>query len=119
MTTLAEYEPILSGSDPVSSGIIAFFTDRGWRGDYILKNIATKHYPPHHATVRVHLDADNRQYYLKGEYFSQGVNVLALCSAFIKESSTADEVSAILCDFLADAEQYINTSFAVRFLGSL
>jgi len=117
MTTRAEYKPLLNGEDVISSSIIAFFKEHGWEGDYIIKNIAAKQYDPHKATVRVHLDSDNNQYFVKGEYYSKGENVLSLCTAYIKGNHSSEEITAALRDFLKEVEKCINESFAVRFLG--
>ncbi|WP_347990237.1 hypothetical protein [Methylomonas sp. AM2-LC] len=51
---------------------------------------------------------------IHGEYQSQATNVLSTCNVFIKENSTANEVSNCVDDFLKNANHYIDESFSRR-----
>lgn len=117
MTTRAEREPLLQGQDLIANAVISYLLARGWSGDRILKNVAQKVYSPNRALVRVELDSENQQYWVTGEYVSMGENVLSGCFAYIKTTSSLDEIGAEMGRFLQEAETRIGRSFAVRFLG--
>lgn len=118
MTTRAQLEPLLQGTDPLCSAIIAWLLARGWKDDRIIKNVATKTYAPNQASLRVLLDADNDRYYVTGEYTSAGENVLATCYAYIDATAVAAQCDNILTRFMENVERQIAGSFAVRFLGA-
>jgi len=118
MTTKQERELLLQGQDAIANAIIGRFQEKGWRTDYILRNVASKTYLPHTAVVRVEVDTEYQQYWVKGEYTSVGQNVLSTCYACISASATPAELVAAVDRFLVEAEQRINQSFAVRFIGS-
>ena len=117
MTTKAEMERVLQGQDPVVSALIGYLLAQGWSGDRIVKNVAFKVHSPNQAVVRVTFDSDYRQYWIKGEYTSEGQNVLGACFACIKATSSPAEIAAEMGDFLRRAESLISNSFAVRYLG--
>lgn len=118
MTTKQERERLLQGQDALASAIIARLEHHGWKTDRILRNAASKTYLPHTAVVRVELDSEYHQYWVRGEYTSVGQNVLSTCFACIKDSSTPTEIAAAVDKFLVEAEICINQSFAVRFIGA-
>lgn len=118
MTTKQERERLLQGQDALASAIIARLEHHGWKTDRILRNAASKTYLPHTAVVRVELDSEFQQYWVRGEYTSVGQNVLSTCYACIKASSTPDEIVVAMDQFLEEAENRINQSFAVRFIGA-
>lgn len=118
MTTKAQREVLLQGQDAMCNMIVALLVAQGWSNDGILKNLLSKEYPPHHAAIWVELDSDNQLYYLKGEYVSKGDNVLISCLCYIKADSSPAEVAAAVEAYLADAENQIHNSFAVRFIGN-
>lgn len=118
MTTRAERECVLQGKDPVVNTVIAHLSVKGWSGDRILKNVAGKVYSPNRALVRVEYDSENQQYWVTGEYISQGENVLSGCFACIKAAFSPAEIAVAMDCFLNDAETRISQSFAVRYLGT-
>lgn len=118
MTTKAERERVLQGQVPIAASIIGYLLEKGWSVDRILKNIAQKKYPPHHATIRVEFESEYMRYWVRGEYRSMGRNILSTCIACIKAASSLAEIAAAMDCFLNDVEQEVNQSFAVRFLGS-
>lgn len=118
MTTKAQREVLLQGQDRIANLVISHLVSRGWNGDYILKNVVSKKYSPHTAIVRVELDSENEQYWVRGEYTSVGQNVLAIEFACIKATFTDEQVIAAVDNFIVNAEKAIGQSFAVRFLGT-
>lgn len=117
MTTKAELEVLLQGKDEMTNQIIEFFISRGWAGDRIIKNIATKTYHPNSAVVRVMLDSVNGLYTVSPEYVSCGVNVLQFLSLYIRASTDSAQLKSMLEKQFERIEKEINGSFAVRFLG--
>lgn len=117
MTTRQELENLLQGRDAIANAVIDHLLANGWESDRILKNLATKRYPPHSAAIRVTFDSEYRQYWVKGEYVSKGENVLGTCFACIEATSSKDEIASAVDAFLRAAEACIKQSFAVRFLG--
>lgn len=118
MTTKAEREELLQGNDLISTFIIGYLLANDWVRDDILKNVATKTYLPHRAVVRVELDSEYGQYWVTGEYTSQGENVISGCIACIKINSPLVDATTRMAKFLTDVESEINQSFAVRFIGN-
>lgn len=118
MTTKQERERLLQGQDAMANAIIARLEHHGWKADRILRNAASKTYLPHTAVVRVELDSEFQQYWVRGEYTSVGQNVLSTCYACVQASSTPAEVIVAMDQFLEEAESRINQSFAVRFIGA-
>lgn len=118
MTTKAERERVLQGQDPIAASIIGYLLEKGWSVDRILKNIAQKKYPPHHATIRVEFESEYMRYWVRGEYYSMGGNVLSACYSIIKAAFSVEEIAVAMDRFINDVEREINQSFAVRFLDS-
>jgi hypothetical protein len=118
MTTKAELEVLLQGKDEMNNQIIEFFISRGWAGDRIIKNIATKTYHPNSAVVRVMLDSVNGLYRVSPEYVSCGENVLRFLDVYIRSSTDCTQLQSILEKQYERIEKEINCSFAVRFLGN-
>lgn len=117
MTTKAQRERTLQGQDPMVNLIVGYLLASGWEGDRILKNVASKEYSPNRAVVRVELDAQNKQYWVTGEYTSAGVNVLGTGLICIRATALPEQVASSMAAFVQDAELRISQSFAVRFLG--
>lgn len=117
MTTRQEREVVLQGKNAMAESVMAHLAAHGWTRERILRNVAHKTYLPHAATVRVELDSENQQYWVKGEYVSKGDNVLATCFACIPSTAAQADVFDAMDAFIQEAEQQINQSFAVRFLG--
>lgn len=118
MTTKAELEVLLQGKDEMTNQIIGFFISRGWAGDKIIKNIATKTYHPNSATVRVMLDSVNGIYTVAPTYVSCGENVLRFLVLYVRASTTdSSQLRSMLEKQYEKIEREINGSFAVRFLG--
>lgn len=88
--------------------------------DRLLNNVLQKEYQtavaPKMATLWLTYDAVYSHYWLKGEFVSAGVNVLASCSGCIPGASDLDAVHAKVDAFAGDAEQAIAGSYAVRLL---
>lgn len=118
MSRPAALEAVLQGRDVLTNAVIAYLVDRGWSVDRIIKNVAMKQYAPNRATFRVTLDLVYRHYLVAGEYVSEGHNVLSTCFASIKEGTCSEQINAQMNALLCEAEQRINNSFAVRFLGN-
>jgi hypothetical protein len=117
MTPKEHREHLLQGRDKVCNAIIECLLARGWQGDAILKNIVSKRYEPHSATIRVVDDLEYPQYWVKGEYTSVGHNVLSTCYAIIGAEDSLEEIRYKLTRFIEEAEHHIYNSFAVRFIG--
>lgn len=117
MPRRAELERVLQGQDPIANALIGHLFAQGWSGDFIVKNVAIKVYPPHQAVVRVMPDLAYQQYWVKGEYHSKGENVLSTCTAWVKATASPEEMADAMSHFLREAESRISESFAVRFLG--
>ncbi|TAL65651.1 MAG: hypothetical protein EPN79_10735 [Burkholderiaceae bacterium] len=115
MTTKIERERLLLGQDEKANAIIECLCSRGWIRGSILKNVATKEYRPHVAVVRVEYDSEYQQYWVSGQYDSEGNNVLAGSIACIKGSLDPANIQEAVDDFLVKAEHSIGQSFAVRF----
>lgn len=115
MTTKAEREHLLQGLDPVANVAIGFMVAHGWRGDYRIRNTATKRYGPNQAEVWVELDSTNRQYHVTGRYESAGENVMSGILV-IPGNATRVEIESLLAGYLDEAEVRIANSFAGRFL---
>lgn len=116
MTTKAERERVLQGQDPVAASIIGYLLEKGWSVDRILKNIAQKKYPPHHATIRVEFESEYMRYWVRGEYRSMGRNILSTCIACIKAASSLAEISAAMECFLNDADNKSKSEFCCQIL---
>lgn len=118
MTTREEREVLLQGQDPIANLLISCLLREGWQVDRILKNSLSKEYLPHTAVIRVELDSENRMYQLNGEYTSEGRNVLAGYSAYIKADLSLAATVEAMASFIEGTERGINESFAVRFLST-
>ena len=110
------YERLCSGNDDACNAIIVRLAKAGWRPDRIIKNVVTKTYGPNSATIRVFVDAETGQYWLHGEYFSEGRNALAVCFANFDPLSSPATVETTLSEFLTEADHKIQDTFAMRFL---
>jgi hypothetical protein len=92
----------------------------GWYPDRIRTNWAGKEYDsavgPKRAQLWMSFDAENNQFFLKGEFTSAGEDVLANCMTVIRGTATVDEVEAAVDAHLVRAEKAITSSYAVRLL---
>ena len=118
MTPNERREELLQGFDPVCNTIINYLFSQGWAGDRILRNIATKTYLPHSATIRVVDDREYPQYWVTCEYTSMGQNVASGCILVIQADESQADIEAKMARFVEDAEKCINNSFAVQFIGA-
>lgn len=119
MGTKQQREPLLQGRDTVVNAVVAYLVAQGWSDDRILRNTARKKYSPHWATIRVERDFESGEYWARGEYVSEGRNVLGTRYACIRPNASTEEIATAMAKFIEKAEDEINQSFAVRFLGAL
>lgn len=106
-----------------SAVIDRFVVVHQWKSDWLVKNVATKMYEtataPHRALVRLTYDAECQRYWLKGEYESEGRNVLSTVFIFFSENAERDVIDQAVDDFLQEAEAAISNTYAVRLMAHL
>lgn len=118
MTTEQQRQDVLQGKNPIVNEIMDFLSGHGWFVDRIIKSVASKVYEPNQATVWVTFDSECDQYWIKPEYRSCGGNVLATSMISIPGIISKEDREKRLKKFIAYIEKEINSSFAVRHLGS-
>lgn len=92
----------------------------GWKTDRLLPNVVCKHFDtvvgPKQATIRSTFDKDYRQYWLSGEYLSEGRNALAGCFACVPAASDPQAALRAADAFVADVNKAISETYAARLL---
>jgi len=92
----------------------------GWTQDSLLDFAATKQYPTavgmKQASVRIRKDSTEPQYWLNGEYQSEGNNALAACVGCIRADLQIEEVEALVDTFAAKADKTVSETYAARLL---
>ena len=91
---------------------------QGWVSDRLLTHVLSKEYASavgnKRASARV--DRSGTGYWLSGEYWSEGGNILSCCSRTIPSSTDKEAVNSLVDAFLVDIEKRISESYAVRLL---
>lgn len=94
-----------------------------WHSDWLVKNVAVKMYEtataPHQAVARLVYDAECGQYWLRGEYESEGRNALSTTTVFFSETADAAAIDDAVDLFVTQAEAAIGETYAVRLLAHL
>jgi hypothetical protein len=90
----------------------------GWKTDSLLDTVVTKQYPTavglKQASARI--VEGNAQYWLHGEYQSEGRNALSTCMACIRTSFSVSEVQVAVDAFVRDVNATIAETYAARLL---
>ena len=92
----------------------------GWIAERVLDNVVMKQYPtavgPKQAVARITKDNIVAQYWLSGEYQSEGSNALATCIDCIPASAPTEEVGTLVDAFALKADKMIADTYAARLL---
>jgi hypothetical protein len=100
--------------------VMARLHQHGWAADRIIRTVAVKEYPTavglKQGSVRLVQDHEVPQYWLKGEYLSEGRNALAGCFAIIPADADSAAVQSHVDAFAAEVNRQVAGTYAARLL---
>lgn len=92
----------------------------GWTPDRLLSTVTTKDFDTaagtRQATIRCTFDPLYKQYWLNGEYLSEGRNALSSCIVCVPLAADPQAALVAVDVFVADVDKAIGETYAVRLL---